>query len=162
MDSRVKEHSLRDSMGKLAGDFESALDIGAGIRPILRHDPRVLCVEPSPVYAEILEADGNRVWPVNAETAVIGKTFPDVIFMLDVIEHMDKETGARVLELTKEDAQKMVIVLTPKGFRKQEIDEWGLGQEEFQKHRSGWNLDDFPGWLAEEYMGQYLLAVYTR
>jgi hypothetical protein len=47
-----------------------------------------------------------------------------------------------------------VHVYTPEGYLPQAAtedgtDAWGLHGGEWQRHRSGWAVDDFPGWRVE-------------
>jgi hypothetical protein len=42
------------------------------------------------------------------------------------------------------------MIYTPNGFVPQDEDKWGLGQVEWQTHRSGWTPDDFDGWKIIE------------
>jgi hypothetical protein len=73
----------------------------------------------------------------------------EAIFLLDVIEHMEKEEGKRVIELAQQVAQRQIVLYTPYGFMEQTHDKWGLGGDEWQIHRSGWVPEEFPGWYIE-------------
>ena len=75
---------------------------------------------------------------------------PDMVVLLDVIEHLPKAEGLRLLDRTVAIGAK-VVVFTPLGFMPQHYegtgtDPWGLGGLEYQEHRSGWLPEDFPGW----------------
>lgn len=125
----------------------SVLDIGAGIRPqtIVRTN-RMLCVEPHKPYADVLVRKGYAVLQTTAELALVDpRVNVDTVVMIDVIEHMEKDEGARVLELTRRCASQ-VVVFTPLGFIEQTHDAWNMGGEVWQRHRSGWMPDDFVGW----------------
>jgi len=63
----------------------------------------------------------------------------DLALFVDVIEHLDKEEGHRVLAELLRRARR-VLVATPWGFRPQEIP----GQP-YETHRSGWYPWDFWG-----------------
>jgi hypothetical protein len=134
-------------------EVESVLDIGAGLRPMGWYVPeRHVCVEPHPPYADVLEAAGYETWRVNARDGLrlAGVEF-DAIYLLDVIEHMDKEEGELVLRLARNRSPNQIVVATPVGFLAQEGDVWGMGGEYWQKHRSGWVPDEFPGWAISYY-----------
>lgn len=141
------------------------LDIGAGLRPMPWFKPEQhICAEPHGPYADRLEAAGYKVWRRTAAemlSAVRPGDF-DAIYLLDVIEHMTREEGAAVLRAAEERQPKQIVVFTPKGFLPQEGDAWGLGGEEWQRHRSGWTPDDFPDWAIEEYLGMQFFATWTR
>lgn len=133
------------------------LDIGAGIRPFTWYNPaRHICVEPYSTYAYLLSRAGYEVFPGTALDVLRREQFKvHQILMLDVIEHMEREEGKQVIEEAKRAASEQIIVYTPMGFRHQEGDAWGLGGDVWQKHRSGWTADDFPGWEIEERTGAF-------
>jgi len=57
------------------------------------------------------------------------KTF-DTVFLIEVIEHLSKEDGEKLLRKVESIAKRRIIITTPNGFLPQE---GGL-----QKHKSGW------------------------
>jgi hypothetical protein len=138
-------HDLPRPRGLIECDV--VLDVGAGIRPMAWYAPAEhICVEPFAPYAERLEAAGYMVLRATALQALRSIEGPvDAVYMLDVIEHMDKPEGLHVIELAKTHARQ-IVVHTPHGFQPQTGDVWGLGGEFWQEHRSGWTPDDFPGW----------------
>lgn len=73
----------------------------------------------------------------------------DVISIIDGIEHMDKETGLRVIEHMKRVAKKEVLLFTPQGrtedgyLKNEPHNAWGIeGADHFQTHKSGWTADE--------------------
>lgn len=129
---------------------ERIADIGPGIRPQPFYTAKEhICVEPHGEYADWLEAQGYPVVRKTAREALREMDRVGVIFMLDVIEHMDKEEGVECLRLSLEKADQ-VVVFTPLGFHEQSYkdgdrDAWGMNGTHWQTHRSGWTPDDFPG-----------------
>lgn len=135
--------------------MSTILDIGGGIRPqdIIEGETTVL--EPHAGYREWLAANRPDVKVVEGEWQDALYLFAprsfDHITILDVIEHLPKDEGLRLLTATLELARESVTVFTPYGFMPQEpsedgIDAWGLHGGEWQRHRSGWTPDDFDGW----------------
>jgi hypothetical protein len=137
------------------------LDVGCGIRPQPIVVPEVhVCCEPYGEYVARLQADvaarDDRAWLVlQADWAQAVALFPprsvDTVFLLDVIEHLDKETSLRLLRATERIAREQVVVFTTLGFLPQHHpdgrDAWGMGGGTWQEHRSGWEPADFgPGW----------------
>nr|WP_140413618.1 hypothetical protein [Marininema halotolerans] len=62
----------------------------------------------------------------------------------DSLEHFDKEEATKLLEMAERIARKRVVVFTPRGFfHQQNYDFFQLGGEQFQAHRSGWEVEDF-------------------
>lgn len=137
-----------------------ALDIGCGIRPMTHFVPQVhLCLEPFEPYIKILLkrfASSPGLIPLRT-TALEGlELLPDQsvdsIFLLDVIEHMTKEYGLRVMTQCRRVARKQIVVSTPLGFMPQAheigaLDGWGVAYNKLQDHLSGWLPEDFGmGW----------------
>jgi len=148
----MSDYWLFDWAGSKIRDGGSCDDIGPGIRPqTLRRYSRHYCVEPCPEYADWLDARGWQTFRLTAlEHLRIGGQYVDALFLLDVIEHMEREEGEEVLRLAQKAAGQ-VIVFTPLGFYPQtytegEPDAWGLNGGIWQTHRSGWTPEDFPGW----------------
>lgn len=132
------------------------LDIGCGIRPQSFFKPKlhILC-EPNDEYDRILQ---NRF--INQHNFLIAKgswqetlkllldLSVDSIFLLDIIEHLEKEEGRRLLIECERLARKQIVLFTPLGFMSQEYeigqcDGWGLHGAEWQTHKSGWTPSDF-------------------
>jgi len=156
----VQEHTLPRPKGLV--ECGVVLDIGAGIRPMNWYQPKFqhICIEPYIPYCEVLEEKGGDKYQVcclTAEEALRPDNFEgvDAIYLLDVIEHMEKEEALRVLDLARAAAQVQVVVYTPYGFVEQTKDVWGMGGDAWQTHRSGWLPEDFhkrqEGWRTELY-----------
>jgi hypothetical protein len=133
------------------------LDIGCGIVPQFYLIPTVhICCEPFEQYLDVLRKKvmdkPDRIYTflnIGWEQAV--ELFPeksvDTIFICDVIEHLEKEEGRRLLEKTVPIARKQVVIFTPLGFMPQHHtdgkDAWGLDGASWQEHKSGWEPEDF-------------------
>jgi len=149
----------------------TVLDIGPGIRPQTLVPGMVhVCVEPYRPYAESLSREHPGCVVLNCTWGQAMKLLPpgsvDTVVMLDVIEHLEKDEGARLLEETVRLARSQVVVYTPLGFMRQgdnEVkDAWGMDGVDWQVHRSGWSPEDFPGWdilACEQY---HLQDAYAR
>ena len=61
----------------------------------------------------------------------------DIIFMGDVIEHLNRASGWRLLDWAYANANKMVVIATPSFFMS------GLENDEYAIHRSLWRPADF-------------------
>jgi predicted TPR repeat methyltransferase len=62
----------------------------------------------------------------------------DLVLMLDIIEHLEKDESLALIETASRIAKVAVIVETPEGYIPQNIDIWGHGGDEWQTHRCGW------------------------
>lgn len=137
------------------------LDIGCGIRPQQLVRPVVhVCCEPYGEYLEHLQRNvagaTDRVYlPIQATWDEAVTRFPpgavDTVFLLDIIEHLEKPAAAALLLATERLPRRQLVVFTTLGFIPQHHpdgrDAWGLGGGTWQEHRSGWGPADFgPGW----------------
>jgi len=130
------------------------LDIGCGIRPQKYFKPKVhiLC-EPYYEYIQELQKQkgySNRIilmlkW--NEVLKCLPEKSVDTIFLMDVIEHLPKKTGEKLLKKSLKIARKQIVIFTPLGFVKQHhedgIDAWGFKGAKWQEHRSGWTPSNF-------------------
>ena len=132
-------------------ECKTVLDIGAGIRPMPWYAPRRhICVEPYGPYADRLETAGYEVIRQTAKEALQVEREGHAVYLLDVIEHMEKADGLEVIDLALRGARQ-VVVFTPYGFMQQDHDVWGLDGHHWQTHRSGWLPEEFPGWWTQRY-----------
>ncbi len=81
----------------------------------------------------------NEVHVGDACQLIKGLARYDVVFMGDVIEHLDKKAGQRLLREAVKKARKAVIVSTPK----QDTGQIALCGNELERHRSLWSARDF-------------------
>lgn len=133
------------------------LDIGCGIRPQTFFTPKVhICVEPFNQYREIIKPlFPNRSYfmflrqDALSSMQALDDNSVDTIFMIDLIEHLEKKDGLLLLKEADRVARKQIIVFTPLGFypmhfdRNKEKDAWGLDGTDVQEHKSGWLPEDF-------------------
>ena len=81
----------------------------------------------------------DRIYIGDATVLIRSLSTYDVIFLGDVIEHLEKDVGMELLREALEHASKAVIVSTPKYETGQE----DLCGNEFERHRSLWTAADF-------------------
>jgi hypothetical protein len=62
----------------------------------------------------------------------------DGVVAFDVLEHLEKREGLRLLDSMERIARKKVIVFTPNGF----LEQPPSPTNPFQEHLSGWSVDD--------------------
>ena len=115
---RSFSHRLEHSVG--VDRFEAALD-----------ESRRQAIHSSYVCVDILELAG-RFAP---------RSF-DCVLASDVIEHLEKADGLRLMHSMEAIARRKVIVFTPNGFQPQ----GAVGGNPYQVHRSGWTVDEMRGY----------------
>jgi len=133
------------------------LDIGSGIRPQeFQKNALQICVDPFNQYVQklrekiIIQNRQADFIVLQSDWEQIVKSLPpksiDNIYLLDVIEHLDKNRGLRLIKQTEKIAKNQIIIFTPLGFLLQnpeKKDAWGLDGGKYQEHKSGWEPDDF-------------------
>ena len=61
----------------------------------------------------------------------------DAVIMIEVLEHLTKETGLEILEKAEKWAKNKIIISTPNGY----FPMGAVDSNAFQRHLSGWNID---------------------
>jgi SAM-dependent methyltransferase len=129
------------------GNAGSVLDVGCGAdspigRFAARHERTVgvdLCAE----AVEASRAAGIHDEYVVRDVLEIDSAFEpksfDAVVAFDLIEHLEREDGVRLLDAMEEIARMRVVVFTPNGFLRQD----GTPENPLQRHRSGWTVGDF-------------------
>jgi hypothetical protein len=157
----VEANELVSEAKKKINPINLILDVGCGIRPqTLTHTFVHICVDAHQQYLKIIKKEflkRNKITGLlkylclNKTTEDIISNFPqksvDSIFLLDVIEHLDKLKGFELINAFTKIARHQIVIFTPLGFVKQEHpdgkDAWGLDGGKWQEHKSGWTPDDF-------------------
>jgi len=147
---------LKKEVSRKIVNTEIVLDIGCGIYPQNLNECRThICCEPFAQYIEYLKANNtnkeklflyyNCSW--EEILGIVCEKSIDSIFLIDVVEHLEKSKGIELLELTVKIAKRQVIVFTPLGFIQQTSSDgkdcWGLDGGIWQEHCSGWYPEDF-------------------
>ena len=135
---------------------EVVVDIGCGIVPMNYFRPKLhLMVEPWKEYSDILtyRHSGDKSVIIMRTCALealnqLADSSVDSIFLLDVIEHLEKEDGRKVIIESERVAREQIVIFTPLGFMPQHMesnqtDGWGLSGSSVQEHLSGWEPKDF-------------------
>lgn len=134
------------------------LDIGVGIVSHKYLKSVVyICSEPYQEYVDVLKSkisiDNDRVYVIQKKdwyesVCNLEEKSIDSVYLIDVIEHLTKEEGVKLLEMTEKVVRNQIVLFTPLGFVRQEVldggkDAWGLNGAEYQEHKSGWMPEDF-------------------
>ncbi len=137
-------------------ETEVVIDIGCGIVPMSFFRPKIhFMIEPWLEYSRILAYryagdKGVIIVQTGALEAlkILSDNSVDSVFLLDVIEHLEKEEGKKVIAECERVAREQIVIFTPYGYMSQHMDKeqpdgWGLGGITVQEHRSGWEPQDF-------------------
>lgn len=121
------------------------LDVGCGSRSPLERlrgpDVEIHGLDISEKVVEAAKASGSFDGYYVGDFCTVDLPSFDVISMFDFIEHLEKDDAFDVLRRAERLASKFVIVMTPTGF----VPQGPEHGNEFQRHRSGWFVEDFVG-----------------
>lgn len=133
---------VRESRSTLRG-CQSILDIGCGDCSPMRFLPAGRLIGLDGYAPALDQARQHRTHDeyVLGDVKRIADLFPNRRFeaciALDVIEHLQKEDGWRMLESMEKLATRRVVIFTPNGFVPQKSKDGDL-----QEHLSGWTPDE--------------------
>jgi len=137
-------------IAKHINSTDSVLDLGCGILQQFSAVPpceKYLAVDGFFPYLENL-VNSTSIMTLQGMLPEVCNQFVDnswdVVILIDVIEHLEKDDGLLVLDNMYRIARGRVIIDTPLGFIPQEgWDAWDLPHCDLQAHLSGWNIEDF-------------------
>ena len=141
---------------EILGSCETLLEVGCGSRSPIRRFSRNLqysvgidCY--APVIIESRRAAIHNEYKI-LDALEIGEVFAkksfDCVLASDLIEHLSKEDGLKLIAMMEAIARKKVIIFTPNGFLPQNE----YAGNEFQAHLSGWEVDEMKnkGFVSSE------------
>lgn len=133
-------------LGRELQDMVSVLDVGCGSKSPLTKIPKTFRSVGVDLFGKSIARSreaGIHDSYVESDVRKINKKFTsksfDAVIALDLIEHLTKKEGFKLLVDMEKIARKKVIVMTPNGFYKQEPYE----KNPYQIHKSGWETEDF-------------------
>lgn len=148
-------YSHYDHVGRLISLMDSdlkglrVLDVGSG-QGNIASDSRlkgadITCVD-SDVSA-VKECKKRGLHSVQIDVREIPKRFSkeefEIVWCLDILEHLEKSEALKLLEDLERICQKKLIVFIPLGYLPQDRDPQGSFDSELVKHRSTWEKKDF-------------------
>ncbi|MBU0708379.1 class I SAM-dependent methyltransferase, partial [Patescibacteria group bacterium] len=130
---------------EIIGCCDTLLDVGCGTNSPIQRFSGKLGHSVGVDISELVEGEGFK--KIHDEYKImnalrIGEMFAedsfDCVLASDVIEHLFKDDGLKLISLMEKIARKKVIVFTPNGFLSQDLE---IGNR-YQAHLSGWNVDE--------------------
>lgn len=135
------------------------LDVGAGrgswgyhIKAGLGKKISMLAIEKWPDNCDIIEATGLYTHVINDDALNLadyyGVNTVDVVLASQVLEHLTRNQGLKLIKIMKSIASRLVIITTPLGFMDVTAEN---NPNPFERHLSGWTEADFQvlGFLTE-------------
>jgi len=136
-------HTMEYCVGKELAGCESVLDLGCGPDSLIQFSKQISYSVGVDVYKPYLEITKKRkIHTKYLHSRIQDLKFPkhsfDAVLMLEVLEHLSKSDGLKVLKKIQTWAKKKVIISTPNGyFEMGEVD-----KNPYQKHVSGWTVKE--------------------
>jgi 2-polyprenyl-3-methyl-5-hydroxy-6-metoxy-1,4-benzoquinol methylase len=137
--------SYLHALTKAVGDCETLLDVGCGAySPLqsLRRKPYCTGVDAFEPSIKASRSKGIHDEYRQLNILELENNFEensyDCVLLNDVIEHLEKEDGLKLIRMLEKIAKKHVIIFTPNGFVPQEPFEGNPWQE----HKSGWSVKE--------------------
>ena len=140
----------------------TVLDIGCGDKKYSNISPNTTTLDAwDKVNPDILLDIENNDLPFEDNSF-------DVIYLMDIIEHLEKERGVAILEQCKRICKQNIIIFTPLVWEDttkyiEDKTLWCYGNE-YDLHKSLWTLNDFTDWkklatsacYKHAYMGKWI------
>jgi len=129
---------------KLLKDCDTVLDVGCGENSPLRLIETKNSVGVDGFEQAINRSKKRKIHPkyrlmdIRELTSVFKENSFDAVIALDVVEHLEKREGSKLIKEMEKIAKKKVVILTPNGFIQQKDSANNL-----QEHLSGWRIKDF-------------------
>jgi len=125
------------------GDCKTLLDVGCGDNsPIKSFSNKLYCVGVDIFELSIKKSQQQRIHDRYYKLGVldIEKKFKadsfDCVIALEIIEHLTKKDGFKLIDMMEKIANKKIIISVPNGFLPQKE----YGNNPWQVHRSGWTV----------------------
>lgn len=127
---------------EIVGHCDTVLDVGCGrsspVGAFSSRLTRVVGVDRHVPYLEESRAAGIHHDYCESDVLEIGERFEpgsfDCVVALDLIEHLPREDGLRLIAAMERIARKKVIIFTPTGF----LEQRAYDDNSLQEHLSGW------------------------
>ena len=140
--------TVRLALRKALLGCQSVLDVGCGSSPVMRtigvpHIVGIDGYEPSVGEAKRLDTHDEII---HGDVRDLARYFHpkqfDACVGLDVIEHVVKPDGMKMIQDMERIAAKKVILFTPCGF----LQQWHTANDDLQEHLSGWEPAEMAGY----------------
>lgn len=138
--------SYEKELEKAIGNSQTVLELGCGDNSPLQFFTDKFYSTGVDLFEKSIEISKNKnihndyikADVLEIEQYVAANSYNTVI-ALDLIEHLEKNEGYKLIQIMKKLAKNKVIIFTPNGFMPQ----GDLNENPWQVHRSGWETSDF-------------------
>jgi len=136
-------HKLDYCLKKELKDCQTVLDLGCGPSSPIKNIKNIkysVGVELFTPYLNLSKKQKihNKYFQKNILDLDFPKNSFDAVILIEVLEHLSKEDGRKILKLANKWAKKKIILSTPNHY----FPMGQLDQNPYQKHLSGWSISD--------------------
>jgi SAM-dependent methyltransferase len=158
--------SLPSYVNRLVGGSKHArvLDLGCGDKTL------ATLIQGTVTTVDLWEKfKPDVVWDLNQTPLPFGDDSFDMILMIDVIEHLEKERGMELLREAKRITKGTILLLTPLWWT-DNLDcmsdkDSPYYENPYERHKSLWAKEDFKGWTEVTELGfirNYYIGVWEK
>lgn len=124
-------------------DCKTVLDLGCGPDSPIRHCQNIDYSVGVEVFEPYLKKSrAKKIHNKYYKRDLLRLDFPknsfDAVILIEVLEHLPKEEGRKIISLARKWAKKKLIITSPNGFVKQKA----VDNNPWQKHLSGWDYKE--------------------
>ena len=136
------------------------LDIGCGIKTYQDVECKLMVSLDGwmPLYPDILANLEEGVLPISNNSI-------DVILIIDVIEHIEKINGLKIIDESKRVTRRSIILFTPLWWEedpgRHREDLWSFANP-YKYHKSLWSKEDFTDWNSVDIREKYYTGVWSK
>jgi len=136
-------HPLDYCLKKELKNCSTVLDLGCGPSSPLKNIKNITYSVGVELFTPYLElSKSQKIHSKYLQKNILDLDFPknsfDAVILIEVLEHLSKQDGQKVLKLANKWAKNKVIISTPNLYFP--MDEVDLNP--YQKHLSGWSIDE--------------------
>lgn len=137
-------HTLDYCLQNELKNCETILDLGCGPSSPIKNCKNIKYSVGVEIFDKYLKlSKKQKIHNEYIKKNILDLDFPkksfDAVIMIEVLEHLSKEDGKKIIKLANKWAKKKIIISTPNNYFPMDI----VDENKYQKHLSGWNIDTF-------------------
>lgn len=136
-------HTLDYCLQRELKNCKTVLDLGCGPSSPLQYCKNITYSVGVEAFVPYLkESEKKKIHTKYFNKKIEGIDFPensfDAVILIEVLEHLSKKAGNEIIKKSYKWAKNKVIISTPNGY----FSMGNVDENNFQKHLSGWSIDE--------------------
>jgi MoaA/NifB/PqqE/SkfB family radical SAM enzyme len=156
--------SLPNYINKLIDKTGAILDLGSGTKVLAKSlNCKVTTVD---IWQKF---NPDLVWDLNNLPLPLEDESFDMVLLIDVIEHLEKENGRALLKEAMRLTKKYILLLTPLWWTDNAdnmmLEDSPYYGNPYERHQSLWKREDFEGWKEVQelsFIGNYFIGLWEK